>query len=184
MVDELLAEAAISLAAVVALVFGCGPGAFTGVRISVGVAQGIGFGADIGVLPVSSLAALAQGCGHEQVLVAVDAGMTEVYWGTYRRNREGLVELCGEECVLPPDQVRFLDGGEWAAVGSGWGLYEKELLGSCGGRISSCDPEALPHARDVALLGISAYEAGETLSPEQALPVYLRNEVAWKKTAI
>lgn len=181
MVDELLAEAGITLATVDALAFGRGPGAFTGVRIAVGVAQGIAFGADLPVVPVSSLAALAQGAEAKQVLVAVDARMNEVYWGAYRRNSEGLVELSGEESVLPPSQVLVPNEGEWAAVGSGWASYEKELAVYCAGRIFGGDSVALPHARDVAVLGIANFASGKAVSAEQALPVYLRDNVAWKK---
>lgn len=183
MMDELLMEAGITLAEVDALAFGRGPGAFTGMRIAVGVAQGIAFGADLPVVAVSSLATLAQGARAQQVLVAVDARMNEVYWGAYRRNSDGLMELCGEESVLSPDQVPAPDEGAWAAVGSAWLTYEDKLAARCLGRISGIDPVALPHAQDVALLGIAAYEAGEAVSAEQALPVYLRDETAWKKMA-
>ena len=102
MVDELMAEADISIEQVDAIAFGRGPGAFTGLRIAVGVTQGIAFGADLPVVPVSTLAALAQGSESNSVLAAIDARMDEVYWGAYQRSSAGLMTLCGEEAVIPP----------------------------------------------------------------------------------
>lgn len=182
MAEQVLAEAGIGLAQLDALAFGRGPGAFTGVRIAVGVAQGIAFGAGLPVVPVSSLAALAQACDHEQVLVAVDARMDEVYWGAFRRNPAGLVELCGEEAVLAPDQVSFPTEGEWFGVGSGWEVYEARLGGHGGARLLGHESEALPRAQAVALLGLAGFAAGQAVSAEEALPVYLRDKVAWKKS--
>jgi tRNA threonylcarbamoyladenosine biosynthesis protein TsaB len=181
MVDALLAEAGITLAQIDALAFGRGPGAFTGVRIAVSVAQGIAFGADLPVVPVSSLAALAQGCGRERVLVAVDARLDEVYWGMYTRTAAGLMALQGEERVVPPGQVPVPQSGGWFGAGSGWTTYETELVRRCGDHIVGHDGARLPHAREVARLGLAAYQAGAAVSAEQALPVYLRDDVVWKK---
>jgi tRNA threonylcarbamoyladenosine biosynthesis protein TsaB len=182
MVDELLAEAGIALAQVDALAFGRGPGAFTGLRIAVGVAQGIAFGADLPVVPVSTLAALAQGCEADAVLAAIDARMDEVYWGAYRRNAAGLMQASGAETVAAPARVEVPEGADWVGAGSGWGAYEAGLSAACAGHVHSWHAEALPHARDVARLGMAAAAAGQTVSAEQALPVYLRDEVAWQKS--
>lgn len=186
MVDELLAEAGISLADVDALAFGRGPGAFTGVRIAVGVAQGIAFAADLPVVPVSTLAALAQGSEHDQVLVAVDARMDEIYYGAYKRNANGLVELCSQEQVLAPGQLSLPEPssalGDWFGVGSGWASFEDELRARCGDSLGGWDGQALPHASEIARLGAAGFAAGQAVAAEQALPVYLRDEVAWKKT--
>lgn len=185
MVDELLAEAGISLAEVDALAFGRGPGAFTGVRIAVGVAQGIAFAATLPVVPVSSLAALAQASKHDQVLVAVDARMDEIYSGAYRRNERGLVELCGREQVQAPEQFALPEAasaqGDWFGVGSGWASFEDELRARCGDALAGWDASALPRAREVAILGAAGFAAGQAVEAAQALPVYLRDEVAWKK---
>jgi tRNA threonylcarbamoyladenosine biosynthesis protein TsaB len=182
MVDELLAEAGITLAQVDALAFGRGPGAFTGLRIAVGVAQGIAFGADLPVIPVSTLAALAQGCEADAVLAAIDARMDEVYWGAFRRNAAGLMQASGVETVAAPARVEVPEGTDWVGAGSGWGAYEAALNAACAGRVIAWHAEALPHARDVARLGMAGLAAGETVSAEQALPVYLRDEVAWQKS--
>jgi tRNA threonylcarbamoyladenosine biosynthesis protein TsaB len=182
MVEDLLAEAAISLGRVDALAFGRGPGAFTGVRIAVGVAQGIAFGADLPVVPVSTLAALAQGVDAAKVLVAMDARMNEVYWGAYERNPEGLMVVSGEECVAPPQAVPLPATADWFGAGSGWGAYESALADHCGRWLRGWDASALPHAGAVAQLGAAGLATGQTVAAEQALPVYLRDQVAWQKT--
>jgi tRNA threonylcarbamoyladenosine biosynthesis protein TsaB len=182
MIDELLAEAGIGIGQVDALAFGRGPGAFTGVRIAVGVAQGIAFGADLPVVPVSTLAALAQGCAAERVLAALDARMDEVYWGAYERNPAGLMTVIGEECVVPPRLAPLPETGLWYAAGSGWGSYGEDFPQHAAGRIVAWDTQRLPHARDVAQLGLAGYEQGQAVSAEQALPVYLRDTVAWQKS--
>ena len=195
MIDELMAEADINISQVDAMAFGRGPGAFTGVRIAVGVTQGIAFGADLPVVPVSTLAALAQGIGAQgigtqdasadHVLVALDARMDEVYWGAYQRNSAGLMELLCEECVSPPADVPLVEGEHWRGAGAGWSAYESVLSERFASQLLSgagaWDGAALPHARDVAVLGLAGFDAGQAVSAEQALPVYLRDKVTWKK---
>jgi len=158
MIDELMAEAGMTISQVDAMAFGCGPGAFTGVRIAVGVTQGIAFAADLPVVPVSTLAALAQGAGGDRVLAALDARMDEVYWGAYQRNVAGLMEGVGEECVSPPDDVPCPPGNDWQGAGAGWMVYETRLSARCAEQLTSWDGTGFPHARDVALLGIAGYE--------------------------
>ncbi len=182
MIDELMAEAGITISQMDAMAFGRGPGAFTGVRIAVGVTQGIAFAADLPVVPVSTLAALAQGAGGDRVLAALDARMNEVYWGAYQRNAAGLMERLGEECVSTPGDILCPQGDNWQGAGAGWMAYEAALLGRCTGQVVSWDGALLPRARDVALLGIAGYTAGQGVNAEQALPVYLRDKVTWKKT--
>ena len=181
MVDELLAEAGISLSRVDGLAFGRGPGAFTGVRIAVGVAQGIAFGADLSVAPVSSLAALAQGMAADQVLAAIDARMGEVYWGAFRRDAEGLMQPGAGECVAAPAQVPAIEGSGWLGAGSGWKSYGEALLGRYPGQVSGHDGAAFPRAASVARLGARVFARGQAVAAEEALPVYLRDQVAWKK---
>lgn len=184
MVDELMAEAGISISQVDAMAFGRGPGAFTGVRIAVGVTQGIAFGADLPVVPVSTLAAVAQGCEADQVLVALDARMNEVYWGAYQRNAAGLMDLVGEERVSPPAEVPLPEGADWRGAGVGWAAYETLLAERCASQLSAADAwdaAILPHARDVAVLGLAGFKAGQAVTAEQALPIYLRDKVTWKK---
>lgn len=182
MVDELLAEAGLSINQVDGIAFGRGPGAFTGLRIAVGVTQGIAFAADLPVVPVSTLAALAQDCETDRVLVAIDARMDEVYWGAYQRNPEGMMVIEGEEHVLPPDRVPLPDGDSWYGAGTGWGSYQDILMDRCGLMVFETDSRRLPRASGIARLGEAYFLQGEALSAEQALPVYLRDQVAWKKS--
>ena len=185
MVDALLAEAGLSLSQLDAIAFGCGPGSFTGLRIAAGVAQGFAFGANLPVLPISTLAALAQGVYSDlsatRVLAALDARMSEVYWGVYQINNAGVMELYGAEQVCAPDKVVLPLDGEWVGAGSGWKEYGTALRECCGTLVHTVMPERLPRARDIALLGVVALQRGLAVNAEQALPVYLRNQVAWAK---
>ncbi|VFT08487.1 putative protease with chaperone activity [Pseudomonas aeruginosa] len=108
MVRDLLDEAGVALSAVDAIAFGRGPGAFTGVRIAIGVVQGLAFALQRPVLAVSDLAILAQRAyreqGAERVAAAIDARMDEVYWGCYQL-QQGEMRLAGSEAVLPPERV-------------------------------------------------------------------------------
>ncbi|WP_455198938.1 tRNA (adenosine(37)-N6)-threonylcarbamoyltransferase complex dimerization subunit type 1 TsaB [Kaarinaea lacus] len=183
MIDELLDEAGIAMAQIDGIAFGQGPGAFTGLRIAVGVTQGIAFAADIPVIPVSTLAALAQGCEQQdRVLAAIDARMDEVYWGVYRRRPDGLMAVEGEEQVVSPGEVPVPEADSWYGAGSGWDSYRQTLEIRCGDRLNIADGQLLPRAGAVARLGAADFQAGKMVSAEQAIPVYLRDQVAWKKS--
>lgn len=181
MIDALLAEAGLALTQLDALAFGRGPGSFTGLRIGAGVIQGLAFGADLPVVPVSSLAALAQGTDALRVLAAFDARMQQVYWGAYRRNPEGLMQLQGLEQVLTPAQVPVPDGEGWVGAGPGWGAHLASLQERLGRCLLASHPQQLPQARHVAELAVSAYRVGAVVTAAMALPVYLRDDVALKK---
>lgn len=185
MVESLLAEAGLAMTGLDALAFGRGPGSFTGVRIGAGVVQGLAFGADLPVVPVSSLAALAQGALREwqaeAVLAAIDARMNEVYWGAYRLHGEQGLLLQGAECVCPPESVPRPEGEGWYGVGSGWSSYGEPLKAHCGSVLERIEGARFPRAQDVARLAEAAYNRGEAVAAEQALPVYLRDNVAKKK---
>ena len=181
MVDALLAEAGLVLTQLDALAFGRGPGSFTGLRIGAGVAQGLAFGADLPVVPVSSLAALAQGQDSPCVLTAFDARMQQVYWGAYVRNAQGIVEVQGAEGVYTPQAVPMPEGEGWIGAGSGWDQYHVALEQHLGGRLTNWRRQSQPHARHVAVLGATALQAGHAVAPEEALPVYIRNNVATKQ---
>lgn len=180
-VDELLAESGFTLARFDAIAFGRGPGSFTGLRIGAGVAQGLAFGADIPVTPISSLAALAQGVDAPRVLAAFDARMNQVYSAAYVRNAQGIVELIGNESVTAPFDVTLPEGNDWIGAGNGWDQYYVALLERLGGRVTGWQKQAYPHARDVAKLGAIAVRAGKAISAELALPVYVRDDVAVKQ---
>ncbi|GAB4513248.1 MAG: tRNA (adenosine(37)-N6)-threonylcarbamoyltransferase complex dimerization subunit type 1 TsaB [Sulfuricaulis sp.] len=181
MVDALLVETGFALARFDAIAFGRGPGSFTGLRIGAGVAQGLAFGVDIPVTPISSLAALAQGVDVVRVLAAFDARMNQVYCGAYAQNAQGIVELVGNESVTAPLNVPLPEGNGWVGAGNGWDEYHAVLLAHLGGRVINWHKQAYPHARDVGRLGAVAFQAGKAIAAEQALPVYVRDNVAVKQ---
>ncbi len=180
MADRLLATAGLRPADLSAVAFGRGPGAFTGLRIAAGVAQGIAFAVDLPVVPVSSLAALAQGAVGEglgsRILAAVDARMGEVYWGAFT-TVSGLVEPSDEERVVAPDKIPTPEGEGWIGVGSGWATYGDTLCARLGAAVGERFPDRYPHARDVARLAARDFAAGVRVPAEQALPIYLRDQV-------
>jgi tRNA threonylcarbamoyladenosine biosynthesis protein TsaB len=183
MIDELLREAGLGLAQLDAIAFGRGPGGFTGVRLAAGVAQGLAFAADLPLLPISDLRALAaqalQGAdAPRRVLVCQDARINEVYWGCFERAAD-VVLMLGAEAVAAPAQVALPPGWEAGAVcgaGSGFAAYAPELA-ALAGQLSGVFPELRPRAREIALL--AAQDGLESAIPaEQAQPVYLRDDVA------
>ncbi|MDR6233459.1 tRNA (adenosine(37)-N6)-threonylcarbamoyltransferase complex dimerization subunit type 1 TsaB [Pseudomonas oryzihabitans] len=186
MVQEVLAEAGMALSQVDAIAFGRGPGAFTGVRIAIGVVQGLAFGLERPVLPVSNLAIIAQRAWRErgvtQVAAAIDARMDEVYWGCYRLVEDAMV-LAGAEAVLAPEAIALPDAatGDWFGAGTGWGYVGRMAL-----PLTEVDATLLPHARDLAVLAASAWQRGEAVAAESeaAQPVYLRDRVATPKTPV
>lgn len=179
MVQELLAEAGLRLADLDAVACTHGPGAFTGVRVAVSVAQGLAFGAGVPAIGISTLAALAQQAGAPFVLPALDARMGELYAGVYRRGADGLVDAMTPDRLCRPQE--FADGvpagHAWVAIGSGWVTYGADALGIVPERIVVAEPDAA----DVLALAARALARGEAVSAEQLQPVYLRDTVAWKK---
>ncbi|WP_413111340.1 tRNA (adenosine(37)-N6)-threonylcarbamoyltransferase complex dimerization subunit type 1 TsaB [Thaumasiovibrio sp. DFM-14] len=179
MVDEVLAEGGMTLSQLDALAFGRGPGSFTGVRIGIGIAQGLAFGADLPMVGVSTLEAMAQACyrqhGAEQVLTAIDARMGELYWAQYQRNG-GIWHCCGEEQVIAPEELQInQQDGVWLSAGTGWDAYPTlaEQLGM------NITPSGIlfPDAQDMVML----VDMQQQVSAEEAEPVYLRDKVTWKK---
>jgi tRNA threonylcarbamoyladenosine biosynthesis protein TsaB len=184
MVQQVLAESGLSLKQLDAIAFSRGPGSFTSLRIGAGVVQGFAFGANLPVVPVSSLAVLAQGVDAPKVLAAFDARMNQVYWGAFARNEKGLMELQGQEIVIAPAAIPLPEGSGWVGAGSGWDQYAAVLAARLGSHVSEWRKQVFPEARHVMELGLEFLKAGQTVTAEQALPVYVRDEVAAKmKTA-
>ncbi|MCK9741464.1 tRNA (adenosine(37)-N6)-threonylcarbamoyltransferase complex dimerization subunit type 1 TsaB [Pseudomonas syringae Cit 7] len=181
MIKSLMAEAGIAMSALDAIAFGRGPGAFTGVRIAIGVVQGLAFALERPVLPVSNLAVLAQRAlrehGVSQVASAIDARMDEVYWGCYHE-AAGEMRLLGEEAVMAPELAALPAhaSGQWFGAGTGWGYAERIPLSLAGH-----DAAMLPHAQDLLTLATFAWHRGEALPADDAQPVYLRDKVATPK---
>jgi tRNA threonylcarbamoyladenosine biosynthesis protein TsaB len=182
MVEDVLAEGGIALAALDAIAFGRGPGGFTGVRLAASVAQGLAFGAGIGVVPVSDLAAVAQRVAQENrevslILVANDARMREVYWARFAT--EGLfISLQGEERVDAPSAIPLSSvPPRWAAAGRGLRVWP-DLAERCRQAGALVLPDCLPRASEVLALARPQVSAGQALDPSLALPVYVRDRVA------
>lgn len=185
MIDEVLDEAGVPLASLTAIAFGRGPGSFTGVRLAASVTQGLAHAAGIRVVSVSSLTAVAQRVlgdvtAAERVLVCNDARMREVYWGCFARSARGLATPASEERVSDPAQVALPPG--WTAgpgllgAGTGFAAYP-QLRNTLSGVLAEIR-EIHPRAAEIARLAVPEVAAGRLLNPEEALPVYLRDEVA------
>lgn len=175
--EWLLADAGVAKSQLDAIAVGRGPGAFTGVRLAIALAQGIALALDRPLLPVSTLAALAMRAQGGRIVSAIDARMGEVYLATFARDGEGLVAL-GEEVVVKPDAAIFPGGDCWHGVGTGFAAGDNALQARMQGRLAAVDAEALPHAADVARLGALMFARGEAIAPERIEPAYLRNNVA------
>ncbi|MCM2130133.1 tRNA (adenosine(37)-N6)-threonylcarbamoyltransferase complex dimerization subunit type 1 TsaB [Larsenimonas rhizosphaerae] len=188
MVDALLAEAGITPAHLDALAYGRGPGSFTGIRIAAGTVQGLAFGLDRPVIPVSTLETLAAGAvrihGATQVIPAFDARMNEIYVAAYRVKQTGLpgLESCAGEQVIAPELLEPVAGfsSGWFAAGSGWGLKERMPEGCLVG-LEGMDTTMEPDARDMACLAADAFAAGNMMAPHEAVPVYLRDQVTSRR---
>jgi len=178
MVDALLAEAQLSLAMLDGIAASIGPGAFTGVRISVAVAQGLAFGADLRIAPITTLEALAAQAPHDRaVLACLDARMGEVYWGCFIADPSRGVLASSAAAVGPPDSVVLPAPGPYRGIGRGFAAYP--LLGALPGlSVSPADCQALPNAREFARLGALRLQLGEGLDPADLVPLYLRDKVA------
>ncbi|WP_075181963.1 tRNA (adenosine(37)-N6)-threonylcarbamoyltransferase complex dimerization subunit type 1 TsaB [Pantoea sp. 1.19] len=186
MIDALLMRHGVTLSQLDLLAYGRGPGSFTGVRIGIGIAQGLALGANLPMAGVSTLMTMAESAwrlhGATRVLAAIDARMGEVYWAEYQRDAAG--EWQGEttEAVLKPEaalaRMAALEGG-WATVGTGWAAWP-QLAAESALALTATDV-TLPTAQDMLPLARQAWQRRAILPVEQAEPTYLRNEVAWKK---
>lgn len=176
LVQQLLAEAGLGLKQCDAIAFGCGPGSFTGVRTACGIVQGLAFGAELPVVPVVTLQAMAEACRSEQdatdVLSVLDARMGEVYWAQYRFDglwREVVPPtLSNAQAVAPVGQV--------VACGNGLEAYADAFAGR--DFLPGALGAIVPHARDVAWLAQAMFASGAAIAARDAQPLYLRNKVA------
>lgn len=179
--DALLAEAGIARHALDAIAVARGPGAFTGVRLAVALAQGMALALDRPVIPVSTLAALAlraPGDDGLPILAAIDARMGELYLGAFRRDADALLSSLGDEWMATPAQPNLALASSWHGVGSGFAPADGALGTAMGGALVSCDAAALPHAADVARLAAIAWARGDAIAPDRLEPAYLRDKVA------
>lgn len=185
MVDEILQQAGCRLNELDAIAYGRGPGSFTGLRICMGVVQGLAFGTNLPVIPISTLQAMARGFAEKNPqndlpkLVALDARMEEIYWGLF--SADIIPQALNHEQVMKPAQVAEQDiilalEQKYIAIGPGWHYADM-------GKIS---PEkiiidAYPNAKDIVVLAIEEFSKGQQISVLDAQPVYLRDSVSWQK---
>jgi tRNA threonylcarbamoyladenosine biosynthesis protein TsaB len=179
MVDSLLKEARLGVRELTGVAFGSGPGSFTGLRIACGVAQGMALGADLRLVPVCSLLALAEASGHDKVLSCLDARMGELYVAAYRREGEGWAQEIAP-VLCKPAAAPGIEGGGWFGAGSGFAVHGETLGARYGSQLMGINADLIPHAREVARLSVRTFAAGQALSPEQAAPLYVRDKVALK----
>jgi tRNA threonylcarbamoyladenosine biosynthesis protein TsaB len=180
MVEAVLAEAQTPLSSLDAIAASIGPGSFTGVRISVATAQGLAFGTNLPVVPVTTLEALgmhAMRNGADRALACLDARMNEVYWGCFAADPERGVAATRAAAVGPPDSVVLPDGMRYRAIGRGFAAYPP-LAALLGLDFDPKDSRLLPDAREFARLGAMRFALGEARDPAEINPLYLRDKVA------
>lgn len=179
MVDEVLKEAGITLQNLDGLIYGRGPGSFTGVRIATGMIQGLALGSGLKVAGVSTLAAMAQQVideqGADNIVCAIDARMGEVYFARFK-NVDNQAVLEADEIVCPPEHAASLLPESFTPAGTGWAAYP-EL--SC--KIEGDVTVSFPRAESMLVLGQQCFASGDVADVENIEPVYLRDKVTWKK---
>ena len=181
LVGAALAEAGWTLRNLDGLAFGAGPGSFTGVRIGCGVTQGLALGADLPVVPVPTLAAIAQDVfrarGWDYVFACLDARMREVYVAAYARDGSGWREVAAPAVVPPAGafHTRLPGDGTWRGAGDGFAAYPalaRQL------DLSQTAADARPTAQAIGELALPRLAAGGGVSAADALPLYVRHRVA------
>lgn len=181
-IAALLTDTGVELRSLDLIVFGKGPGSFTGLRIALGVVQGLAYGIGVPVVGISTLACCAQGryrtFGDEHIVVAETARLTEVYFGAYRVSN-GLVEPIMADAIYEVAEVPPLAPQRWVGIGSAW-QARAPLETALSAKMVEVQTQIFPAAIDLLDLGIRGYEAGEGLNPMLATPEYLREQVASK----
>ena len=170
--EALLRAQGLGFADLEGVVFGAGPGSFTGLRVACGVAQGLAVARDLPLLGIGSLEAMAAASGGARVLVALDARMGEVYFGAFVDGQQ-----IGEIGVFAPEAVPVPESSGWLACGNGLAAYPalRERLAAC---VDTWKPEVMPHAEAVLRLAAPRLESGERVDPADAVPFYVRDKVA------
>ena len=182
MLRELLDEAQVELKALDGIAFGAGPGSFTGLRIACGVAQGLAFGANLPVVAVSTLQALAQQSGADKVIACLDARMGEIYHAAYEKKNNEWIEV-STPALFKPEEAPKLNGNDWVGVGTGWLVYPDVLQAVYVEQLREMpkpDHNSHPTAISIAELALPTFEAGLARPAHEAAPIYIRNKVALK----
>jgi len=176
MLEELLKNAGLRIADLQAVAFGAGPGAFTGLRIACGLAQGLALAKDLPVIGISSLEAIAQESSEPRVIACIDARMREVYYAALEKHGQRWREVIAAQCVAPENAPKP-PAGEWIGAGNGFAVY-----GNLG--LKRVLPEVHPTAIAVAQLAAPRLAAGEGVDAALATPIYVRDKVAFTKAEL
>lgn len=179
MLDGMLRDAGFRIQDMDGIAFGAGPGSFTGVRIACGVAQGLALGADLPVVGVCTLQALAQSSGRDRVIAALDARMAEVYHAAYERRNGKWHTVCEPSLCLPQD-IPPVEGSDWFGSGSGFLAHGEQLRAHYAKNLAGVDEQSVPQAAAIAQLAAPLFAGGRGMDAAQALPLYLRDKVALK----
>ena len=185
MIKKLLHSKDIDLKQLDAVAYGCGPGSFTGIRLATSIAQGLGYACQLPLIPISSLAALAETAYRDlhwdSVLVAIDARIQEIYYGQFQL-KNGFMTLIGEEKVGKPAEIIFnQEHTSFFGVGNAWDVYANEIPISPRAK----NTNLLPCAEAILMIAKEKFIKGNFLkNPAQALPIYLRNSVAKKSNKL
>ena len=164
--EQLLAKAGLEKTDLQAIGVGIGPGAFTGVRLAVSLAQGMALALNLPVLPISTLAAIAQAQEHDgPIAVVMDARMGECYVG-YFQKRDGIAEALAPECLLKPEQIALPCEGDWIGAGSALGAYAGQLPAAFTGAMQRIDAAALPQPEALLQLAAYGFNSGLARAPE------------------
>lgn len=193
-IEALLREHNMPLSQLDAIAFCVGPGSFTGLRIALSTAQGLAYGADLPLIPISTLETMActalrlQHATPQQIIIpSIDARMNEIYWSVYRVDEAKQLHALSDETISSPES---LANSEWmktpsantlSAVGSGWHYPCLQDRLSVEATIAS-----YPEAYDMAILAEKVYQKGidgnaQIISPLAAVPTYMRDEISWQK---
>lgn len=179
MLDGVLKQADVKLAQLDGIAFGAGPGSFTGVRIACGVAQGLALGANLPVIGICTLQAVAQGSGKDKVIAALDARMAEVYFAVYEKRDGKWITECAP-CLCLPQDTPAVEGGGWFGAGSGFAAHGPVLQARYDVQLVATDATCVPQAGAIAELAAPLFAAGLGLDAALAMPLYLRDKVALK----
>lgn len=179
MLEELLGEAGLTLKLLDGIAFGEGPGSFTGLRIGCGIAQGLALGADLPVVGISTLLALAEAAPGERVLACLDARIGEIYHAAYEK-QQGAWHTVREPSLCYAKDAPELSGAGWIGAGSGFAAYADALQARYAGQLLSSDGSVYPQARDMVKLAAPMFEQGLGQDAALAAPLYIRNKVALK----
>ena len=195
-IQLLLTSANIQLTDLDGIAFGAGPGAFTGVRVACGVAQGLGYGANIPVVGISTLLAVAQASGYHKVIVCLDARMGEIYHAAFINENGQWHEQSATQVCKPQAAPKILvthneanantflntgdetHAGDWVGVGNAWAIYNDALHAIYAHHLSSVVTQVTPTAVAIMQLAAPIFAAGLGKPASEAMPIYIRNHVA------